>query len=333
MAIRWGICSAGKISHDFTVALRTLPSEDHQVVAVAARDLKNAQEFAEKHGILRAYASYEELAKDSEIDVVYIGTIHPYHLKAGLLFMNCGKPVLIEKPLAMNAKEVKELVAAAKKNNVFMMEALWTRFFPVSAALRRSLAQDEVGEVMMVRADLGAPLSHIPRMAERDLGGGALLDIGVYCLQFVLMVYNGERPESIQATGYKLDTGVDGHAVVVLKFSRNRMAVCTCSMTMMLTNDAVIVGSKGMIKVPDHMWCPINLDVNGKVSQHPLPEPPMPLNFTHSAGLRYEAQEVRECLLKGLKESPVMSLSDSTLLAELLDEARKQVGVTYNQDK
>ncbi|XP_036418793.1 trans-1,2-dihydrobenzene-1,2-diol dehydrogenase-like isoform X1 [Colossoma macropomum] len=332
MATRWGICSAGKISHDFVVALKTLSTEDHQVTAVAARELRQAQEFADKHGIPKVYGSYEELSIDPEIDVVYVGTIHPHHLRVGQLFMNAGKNVLIEKPLAMNAKEVKELVATAKKNKVFLMEALWTRFFPVSVEVRELLSHGDVGEVRMVRADLGAPLTHIPRLVEKELGGGALLDIGVYCLQFVLMVYRGERPESIQATGYKLDTGVDGHMVIVLKFSHNRMAVCTCSISMMLTNDAVIVGTKGMIKIPDHMWCPVTLEVNSKVIRHPLPEPCMPLNFTHSTGLRYEAADVRQCLLSGLKESSVMSLSESSLLAEIMDEARRQVGVTYSQD-
>ncbi|XP_029937023.1 trans-1,2-dihydrobenzene-1,2-diol dehydrogenase-like [Myripristis murdjan] len=332
MATRWGICSAGKISHDFTVALRTLAPQDHEIVAVAARNLEHAQEFAKKHNIPRAYGSYEELAKDADIDVVYVGTIHPHHLSSGTLFMRSRKSVLVEKPLAMNAREVRALITAARDNNVFLMEAIWTRFFPVSLEVRRLLAQGDVGEVQMVRADLGAPLTHVPRLAEKNLGGGALLDLGIYCLQFVFMVYNGERPESIQATGHCLDTGVDGTAVLVLKFSGNRMAVCTCSMTMMLTCDAVISGTKGTIKVPHHMWCPTTLEVNGKERQFPLPEPGMPLNFTNSTGLRYEAEEVRRCLLQGLKESPGMPWSDSSLLAEVMDEARRQLGVTYDQD-
>ncbi|CDQ67067.1 trans-1,2-dihydrobenzene-1,2-diol dehydrogenase [Oncorhynchus mykiss] len=332
MATRWGICSAGKISHDFSVALRTLPHDDHQIVAVAARNLHHAQEFAKKHNIPRVYGSYEELAKDSDIDVVYVGTIHSHHLSTGKLFLTSHKNVLIEKPLAMNLREVLELTNTAKENDVFLMEAIWTRFFPVSVEVGRLLGQGEVGEVQMVRADLGAPLTHIPRLTHRELGGGALLDLGIYCLQFVFMVFNGERPESIQAMGYCIDTGVDGTVVLVLKFSGNRMAVCTCSITMMLTNDAVITGTKGTIKVPNHMWCPTSLEVNGEVTQYPLPEPSLPLNFIHSTGLRYEAEEVRQCLLKELKESSGMPWSHSHLLAEVMDEARRQVGVTYNQD-
>ncbi|KAM9545470.1 trans-1,2-dihydrobenzene-1,2-diol dehydrogenase-like [Salvelinus alpinus] len=332
MATRWGICSAGKISHDFTVALKTLPPGDHQIVAVAARKLQDAQEFAKKHSIPQAYGSYEELARDPEIEVVYVGTIHPYHLPVGMLFMKAQKNVLCEKPIAMNLREVQELVASAKMNNVFLMEAVWTRFFPASLEIERLLSRGEVGEVKMVKADFGVPLMHVPRAVEKELGGGALLDIGIYCLQFICMVYNGEKPECIQATGVCLDTGVDEGMVVTLKFPRNRLAVFTCSIAVELSNDAVIVGTKGTIRVPEHMWCPTSLVVNGKEIQYPLPEPYLPLNFINSTGMRYEAEEVRQCLLKGLKESPRMSQADSLLLADVMDEARRQVGVVYSQD-
>ncbi|XP_056622116.1 trans-1,2-dihydrobenzene-1,2-diol dehydrogenase [Triplophysa dalaica] len=332
MSIRWGICSAGKISHDFTVALKTLSPEHHQVVAVAARDLKRAQEFARTHDISRVHGSYEELAKDQEIDVVYVGAIHPHHLRLGVLFMNAGKNVLCEKPLAMNLREVQELIATAKRNNVFLMEAVWTRFFPASLEISRLLSQSEVGEVKMVRVDFGVPIMQTPRAVQKDLGGGALLDIGIYCLQFVLMVYNGEKPQCVQATGVCLDTGVDEGMIVTLKFSGNRMAVCICTMAVELQNEAVIAGTKGTVKIPAHMWCPTSLMVNGVETQYPVPDPALPLNFLNSTGMRYEAEEVRQCLLKGLKESSRMSHADSALLAEIMDEARRQVGVVYSQD-
>ncbi|XP_008301296.1 trans-1,2-dihydrobenzene-1,2-diol dehydrogenase-like isoform X2 [Stegastes partitus] len=332
MATRWGICGAGRISHDFTVALKTLPAGDHQVVAVAARKLEGAQEFAKKHSISRAYGSYEELARDPDIDVVYIGVIHPYHLSTCLLFTNAKKNVLCEKPLAMNSREVQEILDSAKKNDVFLMEAVWTRFFPASVEIRRLLAQGELGEVKMVRAEFGLPLMHIPRSSQKELGAGTMLDLGIYCLQFICMVYNREKPECIQATGTCQETGVDESVIVTLKFSNNRLAVFTSSSAMALPNSAIIVGTKGTIQIPDHMWCPTTLDVNGKVTQYPLPEPYLPLNCIKSTGMRYEAEEVRQCLLKGLKESAVMSHSDSVLLAGLEDEIRKQVGVVYSQD-
>ncbi|XP_023284377.1 trans-1,2-dihydrobenzene-1,2-diol dehydrogenase-like [Seriola lalandi dorsalis] len=206
----------------------------------------------------------------------------------------------------MNSREVQELITAARDNTVFLMEAVWTRFFPASLEMRRLLHQGEVGDVQMVRAELGHPYSHVPRVTERKLGGGAVLTLGVYCLQLIFMVFNGERPESIQATGQFIDTGVDGTTVLVLKFAGNRLAICTFSITMMLTSDVVIIGTKGTIKVPQPVWCPTTLEVNGKEMQFPLPEPGMPLNNINSTGLRYEAEEVRRCLLKGLKESPGM---------------------------
>ncbi|KAL1007202.1 hypothetical protein UPYG_G00083390 [Umbra pygmaea] len=292
------------------------------IVAVAARKLQDAQEFAKKHSIPQAYGSYEELARDPEIEVVYVGVIHPYHLPICTLFMKAQKNVLCEKPLAMNLREVGEMVATAKMNNVFLMEALWTRFFPASLEIGRLLSQGEVGEVKMVRADFGAALMSIPRAVQKELGGGALLDIGIYALQFICMVFNGEKPECIQATGVCLDTGVisvplripdvlfqllspqwlacvDECMVVTLKFSRNRMAVFTCSVAVDFPNDAVIVGTNGTIRVPEHMWCPTSLVVNGKETQYPVPEPYLPLNFINSTGMCYEAEEVRQCLLKG----------------------------------
>ncbi|XP_026863776.2 trans-1,2-dihydrobenzene-1,2-diol dehydrogenase [Electrophorus electricus] len=332
MVISWGICSAGKISHDFTVALKTLPPEDHQVVAVAARNLKRAEEFAQKHSIPRVYGSYDELAKDPEIDVVYVGTIHPHHLPVGVLLMNAKKNILCEKPLAMNLREVQELVAVAKMNDVFLMEAMWTRFFPASLEISRLLALNTIGEVKMVRAEFGVPLLNTPRSVEKELGGGALLDIGIYCLQFVLMVYDGEKPECVQASGVCLDTGVDESMVITLKFSQGRLAVCICTVAAELPNDAIINGTKGTISVPAHMWCPTSLIVNGKETQYPVPEPYLPLNFVNSTGMRYEAEEVRQCLLQDLKESSRMSHAHSALLAEIMDEARRQVGVVYTQD-
>uniref|UniRef100_A0A3B3Y2C1 Trans-1,2-dihydrobenzene-1,2-diol dehydrogenase n=1 Tax=Poecilia mexicana TaxID=48701 RepID=A0A3B3Y2C1_9TELE len=366
-ATKWGICSVGKISHDFTVALKTLPAEDHQVVAVAARKLEDAQEFARKHNISKAYGSYEELARDPDVDVVYVGVIHPCHLNACKLFINAKKNVLCEKPLAMNAKEVKEILDSAKKNDVFLMEAAWTRFFPASVEIRKLLAEEYIGEVKMVRADFGVPLFHVPRSDQKDLGGGALLGLGISCLQFISMVYNREKPESIQASGICLETGVDESVAVILQYSKNRMAMFTCSAGVHLHGEAFIAGTNGimeasyqgwhgnnskcyveeirsvfklwfdmnlihMLQVLSPMWCPTALVVNEKVTQYPVPEPSLPLNFTYSTGMRYEAEEVRQCLLKGRRESPVMPHADSLLLAEIGDEIRQQLGVVYTQD-
>ncbi|XP_029441613.1 trans-1,2-dihydrobenzene-1,2-diol dehydrogenase [Rhinatrema bivittatum] len=328
MATRWGICSVGKISHDFLVALKTLPAQDHQAVAVAARDLSRAREFAKRHCIPRAFGSYEELAKDPNIDIVYVGALHTQHRDVALLFLRARKNVLCEKPLAMNPTEVKELVAAARKNNVFLMEGLWTRFFPVSEQIRALLSQKTMGEVKMMRAEFGNNIQHVPRLVEKELGGGALLDIGCYCIQFACMVFGGQKPETITATGFQYETGVEETVTIVLQYSGKRQAIITNSIMVPLPNQAAICCTEGIIQVPGFMWCPTSLVVNGKVTEYPLPPTTETMNFTNSTGLSYEAEHVRQCLLKGLKESPIMSLADSELVAYIIDEARQQLGVT-----
>ncbi|CAM4690083.1 unnamed protein product [Lepidochelys olivacea] len=333
MATRWGVCSAGKISHDFLVALGTLPATEHQAVAIAARDLARAQEYAQKHGIPRAYGSYEELAQDPDVDVVYVGVINPEHLPVGRLFLGAGKHVLLEKPLGMNTAEVRELAQLAQSQGVFLMEAYWTRFFPASERLHSLLSQGAVREPKVVRVEFGIPLLGCARLVQKELGGGALLDIGCYCVQFTTMVFGEERPESILASGFLHPTGVDEMLSVILNYPGKRQAVITCSMVTLLPNQAAISGTKGIIQLPAQMWSPTEVVVNGQHEEFPLPAPSQPLHFTRSTGLRYEAQHVRQCLLKGLRESPIVSLAHSELVASIMDEVRRQVGVTYTQDR
>lgn len=332
MATRWGICSAGKISNDFVVALQTLPAQDHQAVAVAARDLNRAKEFAQSHNIPKAYGTYEELAKDPDIDIVYVGAIHPTHRDLVLMFFNHGKNVLCEKPMAMNLTEVKELISAARKHNVFLMEAFWSRFFPVYEEIRSLLHQKVIGEVKLVRAEFGVNLLGVPRAVEKELGGGAILDIGCYCLQFASMAFNGEKPESVTAKGFLHDNGVVETVTVVLQYPGKRQAVITCTMVTEMPNQAVISGTKGMIQIPSQMWSPTSLIVNGKETKYTLPPTTKHMNFNNSTGLSYEAEHVRQCLQKGLKESPVMSLAESELLASIIEEAHIQLGIDKNRE-
>uniref|UniRef100_A0A673VKC5 Trans-1,2-dihydrobenzene-1,2-diol dehydrogenase n=1 Tax=Suricata suricatta TaxID=37032 RepID=A0A673VKC5_SURSU len=241
MALRWGIVSAGLISSDFTTALRTLPRSEHQVVAVAARDLSRAKEFARKYDIPKAYGSYEELAKDPNVEVAYIGTQHPQHRAAVLLCLAAGKAVLCEKPMGVNAAEVREMVAEARSRGLFLMEAIWTRFFPAMEALKSAVSQGTLGELRVARAEFGKDLTHVPRAVDWAQAGGGLLDIGIYCIQFISMVFGGQKPEKIVAMGRRHETG--------------------------------------------------------------------------------------------LKESPVIPLAESELLADILEEVRKAIGVTFPQDK
>ncbi|NP_001086110.1 trans-1,2-dihydrobenzene-1,2-diol dehydrogenase [Xenopus laevis] len=329
MATKWGICSTGRISNDFVVALSTLPAVDHQVVAVAARDLEKAKNFAQIHNIPKAYGSYEELAKDPDIDVIYVGAIHPVHRDVVLMCLQNGKNVLCEKPLAMNSAQVRELIAAARKFNVFLMEAFWSRFFPVYEEIRTLLSQKAIGDVKFIRAEFGTPIYTVPRAVEKELGGGALLDIGCYCVQFVTMVFNGEKPESVTARGFLHETGVDETISIILEYSGKRQAILSSTIMAALPNQTAICGTKGIIQIPSFMWSPTSVIVNGKETKFDVPHTTEPMNFSNGTGMSYEAEHVRQCLLKGLKESPIMSLADSEMIATIMDEALEQLGVMY----
>ncbi|XP_057569444.1 trans-1,2-dihydrobenzene-1,2-diol dehydrogenase isoform X1 [Hippopotamus amphibius kiboko] len=362
MALRWGIVSAGLISSDFTTVLRTLPASEHQrpspsppfhppvfhtcpspssltqaplqVVAVAARDLSRAKEFARKHDIPKAYGSYEELAKDPNVEVAYIGTQHPQHKAAVLLCLAAGKAVLCEKPMGVNALEVHEMVAEARSRGLFLMEAIWTRFFPAVEALRSVLAQGTLGDLRVVRADFGKNFTHVHRAVDWAQAGGGLLDIGIYCLQFISMVFGGQKPEKISAVGRHHETGVDDTVTVLLQYPGGVHGSFTCSITAQLSNTVSVSGTKGMAQILNPCWCPTELVVKGERKEFPLPPAPgKEFNYTNGMGMSYEAKHVRECLQKGLKESPVIPLAESELLADVLEEVRKAIGITFPQDK
>lgn len=333
MALRWGIVSAGLIASDFTKVLCSLPSSDHQVVAVAARELSRAREFAQKHGIPRACGSYRELAEDPNVEVVYIGTQNPQHKAVVLMCLAAGKAVLCEKPMGVNAAEVREMVAEARSRGLFLMEALWTRCFPATEALKSVLAQGTLGDLRAARAEFGLDLSFLPRSRDWAQAGGGLLDCGIYCVQFISMVFGGQRPEKISAVGRIHETGVDDTVTVLLQYPGGVHGSFTCSITSQLANTASVTGTKGRAEL-NITWSPTELVVNGERKEFPvLLCTDKTYNFTHSAGMCFEAMHVRECLRKGLKESPVIPLAESELLADILEEVRKIIGLTFSQDK
>ncbi|XP_020289383.1 trans-1,2-dihydrobenzene-1,2-diol dehydrogenase-like [Pseudomyrmex gracilis] len=333
MTLRWGIASAGKISHDFVTALRGLPADEHEVVAVAARELSRAQQFAKLHKIKKSYDKYEELALDRDIDIVYIGAINTLHFDIAMMMLEHGKHVLCEKPLTMNLKQTTELIQYARTKKLFLMEAVWSRCFPVYDAIRKELASGSLGDIHQVNVNFGFDLSDIIRVTTKELGGGTILDLGVYCLQFACLIYNNEKPESIKASGFLNENGVDMSVSTTLLYKGNRTATLVTQGLVTLPNEAFVCGKKGMIKVPN-FWCPTTVSLPSGTVNAPLPESTKheTFNFINSAGLCYEAAEARECILKGLTESPKVSHDTSLLLATLEDEIRKQVGVEYPQD-
>uniref|UniRef100_A0A0K8TTM1 Trans-1,2-dihydrobenzene-1,2-diol dehydrogenase n=1 Tax=Tabanus bromius TaxID=304241 RepID=A0A0K8TTM1_TABBR len=332
MALSWGIASAGKISHDFVCALSTLPDDEHKVVSVGARDKARAEEFAKLHGIPNAYGSYIELAKDKSIDVVYIGALNPAHYDIAMLMLEHGKHILCEKPLCMNEKQARKLINYAELKKLFLMEAIWSRFFPSYQYLRKQINAGVLGEIKEVEAGFGFDLGDVDRLQKRTMGGGTILDLGVYVIQVSQWVFQ-EPPKSVKATGKLNSDGVDISMEADVEYSSGRIAKIRTSAEKELDNVAVIKGTKGQITLKQ-FWCPVSIiDIDGKEKVWPLPESKLKPNFTNSVGLRFEAMEVRRCIQEGKLQSDVISHNESILIAKIEDDIRKQIGVVYEEDK
>ncbi|KAI1294786.1 Trans-1,2-dihydrobenzene-1,2-diol dehydrogenase [Halotydeus destructor] len=333
MATRWGIVSAGKISNDFCSALRTLPATEHQLVAVAARSLTSAQTFGQRHHIPTAYGSYLELAQDTNVQVVYIGSINTQHFALAKLMLDNGKHLLVEKPLTLNLKNSDELLKYANEKQLFIMEALWTRFVPATLfAMDQLLVKKAIGEVTHVAVTFGFAMAHVDRVTKKELGGSTILDIGVYCINAILMAVQDERPTEIKAIGHLNDDGVDTTVSAVLKFPSGVTGSLTTHSNANLPNEAVITGTKGAMVLKSPMWCTGAVVVNGVQHDFSYTGGDEPFKHVNGLGLRYQANEVRKCLNQGLLESPVMSHAHSRLIAAIEDELRRQVGCIFDED-
>ncbi|XP_047026588.1 trans-1,2-dihydrobenzene-1,2-diol dehydrogenase-like [Helicoverpa zea] len=332
MTLRWGIVSAGKISHDFVNAFNSFPDKgDQAVVSVAARDKSRAAEFAKLHKIPKVADSYQALAKSSDVDVVYIGALNPDHYALTKLFLENGKHVLCEKPFCLNFKQTESLINLAKKKNLFFMEAVWSRFCPAYIYLENEIAAGNLGDVSFLEGDFGI-FCEADRMFKKDQGGSALLDIGIYLLQLSQYVFK-KYPERITAVGELNSEGVDETETIILEYGGGKRAVLNTQSRLRLINRATIYGSKGRITLEDPFHFPDRVTaVNGDVKKFPLHTSPIPYNFENSAGLVYQAVEVAKCIRSGQIESPRMSHKQSLELAKLRDTIRKQLGVHYDVD-
>lgn len=326
MATKWGIVSTGKISTDFVLCLNSLPKDEHKIVCVAARTLESAEKFSSRHEIPKAYGSYKELSEDPEVEIVYIANLNPDHFAVAKMMLLAGKNVLCEKPLTMNLADTEALIALAREKKLFLMEAIWSRCFPVYKQIRKEIANGTIGEPSMVEATFGANLQQVDRVTKKAMGGSAILDIGIYTIQFASMVYGGETPTKITATGFVNRDGVDEVATVTLVYSKERVANLTISSRNQLHNEAIIGGPDHFLRVENPLWCSTKLVTPTDTYEFKLPVLKEKPNFGNSEGLTYEAIEVRRCLQKGLLECPLIPLDETRTIAYIMEEVRKQLG-------
>jgi len=333
--IRWGIVSCGRISHDFVTAIRSLkPEENQTIAAVAARSIEDAKQFAEKHHVGKAYGSYDELIADPDIDVFYVGTIAPAHFDMACRLLAAGRPVLCEKPLCMTLRQTQELVSIAREKRVFLMEAVWSRCLPAYRRLVAELEAGTIGEVKHVTATLAFAAPDGSPVRKMSVGGGTALHIGNYPAQLANLVFRDQRWSDLRTLGHLNTEGCDSSLSTSVSYPGGGMATLMAGFDVTMLNEAVIAGTKGIIKLAPPFHSTTELHLPTGVVDFPLPEsvPDASYNFPNSANLQHEALHAADCVRKGLLESPLMTLEESLRLAEMLEAMRKAVGVVYPQD-
>jgi len=319
--LRWGILGTGSIATKFAEGLEAVSGAD--LVAVGSRAQSTAEAFALKHGASRAHATYEELAQDPEVDAIYIATPHVLHRENTLACIEGKKAVLCEKPFAMNRIEAEEMVAAARSAGTFLCEAMWTRFLPGTRRVRDLISSGAIGEPRQLECDFGFRTDYDPagRLFDPALGGGALLDVGIYCVAYARMVF-GSAPAQIQSTAHLGETGVDEQSAYLFSYDSGAFARMSSATRTQTAQRATISGTEGSIEVPG-FWHAQEVIVNGEVESHP-----------HIGnGYSHEAIAVGEALTKELTECEEVSLDETLELASTLDEIRAQWGLRYPADE
>ncbi|CAI9732039.1 trans-1,2-dihydrobenzene-1,2-diol dehydrogenase isoform X2 [Octopus vulgaris] len=322
--MRWGICSAGLIATDFCNALQCLNPSQHKITAVVSKSSEKAKKLADKFKIPNVYDSYEEFAKDPNIDVVYISTVNSYHRPLSILMLNNGKPVLCEKTCGITTKDTEDMLQLAKSQNLFYMEALWSAFFPAYAAIRQEIESGTIGKIRYIDVAFFVNIFAKDAVSQPSLGGSTLLDIGVYTIWLANFVFR-EKPETITAVGTIADTGVDQSANIILTYKDGARASLSIDATLNGRTDAYIYGTKGKIYIHSPIWCTTKIEVNGEEREFPLPKSEAQFNYPNSNGLSYEAECVRKCLEKGQLECPGHTHADTLSIINIIDEARRQI--------
>lgn len=320
--VRWGIMGTGTVARLFAEGLAFV--EGAELSAVASRALATAEAFGDRFAIPRRFASYEALAHAPDVDVIYVASPHVYHHANTLLCLRAGKPVLCEKPFTINAQQARELIACARKRGLFLMEGMWTRFFPVMAMVRSTLAAGAIGEVRMLIADFGfvAPFDPSGRFFNPALGGGALLDVGVYLVALSSMLFG--RPSRIAGLAHLGTTGVDEQAGIILAHGEGQLAVLSAAVRTATPREATILGTRGQIKIHMPFWRPRAMTLTVEDRPAERVEPPFVGN-----GYNYIAAEVVRCLAAGALESEGMPLDESLSIMETLDAIRAPWGLRY----
>jgi predicted dehydrogenase len=324
--VRWGIIGTGKISRAFADALKETPGA--VLAGVASRTHETAQAFATEFGARAAYGSYQQLADSPDVDLVYIGTPHPMHVDNAMMALHAGKGVLCEKPFTMNLREARQVVELARSKKLFLMEAMWTRFMPALSEVRRVIASGEIGKVHQVVADFGFKADFGPehRIYNPALGGGALLDLGIYPLSIAAALLG--PVQSVRAQAQFGPTGVDVETGFILKHRDGGMSACSCSLRARTPCELTVSGEFGHVRMNTmfHRAQSISVVLADGTSRT-VATPFLGNGYVH------EAIEAQRCWRAGLIESPGMTHDETLALMGVMDDMRRQIGLAYEADE
>jgi predicted dehydrogenase len=320
--VRWGILGPGRIARKFAAGLRE--AEGAELVAVGSRDPGRAAAFAAEFGVPRAHGSHADLAADPELDAVYVGTPHAHHEAHTLLCLEAGKHVLCEKPLALNSAQAGRMIGAARTRSLVLMEAMWTRFLPAIAHVRDVVTSGRIGDVRMVVADFGfrAEFDPASRLFAPELGGGALLDVGIYPLNLAFMLCG--EPLEIHTTANLGATGVDEEAALLLRHAGGRISVLACALRVDTPREAQILGTKGAITIGFPWWAATRISIRTGGQS------PEELAFPHrGGGYTHEAEAFMALVRSGQLESEIMPLDENLAILRTMDTIRARWGMRY----
>jgi predicted dehydrogenase len=319
---RWGIIGTGGIAKAFALDLQRVP--DHHVKAVGSRSIEKAHAFASQFPDCLSYGSYEDLVADSSIDGIYVATPHPWHVSSTLLALRAGKPVLCEKPFAVNASQTKLMIDTARELNLTLMEAMWTRFLPHIKKLREILRDATIGEIISVEADHGQRLAalQIPRLMLPEFAGGALLDLGIYPISFAHMVLG--TPAKITASAAFTSEGVDSQTSVIFDYDSGAQAILTANMIAESPCRAVVSGTLGRIEIDQTFYRPAPMRVvlnDESITDYP--------NAYVGYGHREQAIEFANLVRHGKKESSHLSLDETLNIMQSMDKIREIIDLKF----
>jgi predicted dehydrogenase len=327
--IRWGILGCGNIAKKFASDLRYV--EGAELMACGSRSQSVADEFAKQFTIPHSHNSYEALVNDSDVDVIYVASPHGLHHEHVLLCLRSGKAVLCEKAFALNSPQANEMINEAKKRNIFLMEALWSKFTPQYNIVQQMIKDGELGEIQSMLMNFGfIPEPPFPtRLYEPALGGGSLLDIGIYNVFYILSVLG--RPDIIEASMTPASTGVDEQCAATFRYKDGKIAQLFSTFSSNLATEADINGRRARIRLTPRFYNPTTAVIEfypGRIDSKQI----IPHHSEPGFGYQYQARHVCDCLRQGITESSVMSHADTLLLMETLDRIRESAGIHYDAD-